>query len=181
MFKKCLVCKKKFYVRPIHIKTGKGKTCSYKCGGIMRKGKKVPKLSKALMGHIPWNKNKKGIHLSPKSEFKKGSIPWNKGKKCPHLSSKNANNWKGGRMKHGDGYILLYRPNHPFCDSHSYVFEHRLVMEKKLGRYLKPCERSHHRNQIKDDNRPKNLKYFPNESKHVSFHNKYLRDYYKNK
>lgn len=32
-------------------------------------------------GQIPWNKNLKGIHLSPKSEFKKGSIPWIKGKK----------------------------------------------------------------------------------------------------
>ena len=30
-------------------------------------------------GHIPWNKGKKGIHLSKKSEFKKGFTPWNKG------------------------------------------------------------------------------------------------------
>ena len=30
------------------------------------------KLSISHMGKIPWNKNKKGIHLSPKSEFKKG-------------------------------------------------------------------------------------------------------------
>ncbi len=30
-------------------------------------------------GQKVWNKNKKGIHLSPKSEFKKGMIPWNKG------------------------------------------------------------------------------------------------------
>ena len=30
---------------------------------------------------IPWNKDKKGLHLSPKSEFKKGMIPWNKGMK----------------------------------------------------------------------------------------------------
>lgn len=29
-------------------------------------------------GSVPWNKNLKGIHLSPKSEFKKGMIPWNK-------------------------------------------------------------------------------------------------------
>lgn len=30
-------------------------------------------------GRIPWNKNLKGIHLSPKSEFKKGCISPNKG------------------------------------------------------------------------------------------------------
>lgn len=29
-------------------------------------------------GSVPWNKNKKGIHLSKKSEFKKGLIPLNK-------------------------------------------------------------------------------------------------------
>lgn len=30
--------------------------------------------------HTPWNKDKKGIHLSPNSEFKKGSVSWHKGK-----------------------------------------------------------------------------------------------------
>lgn len=28
--------------------------------------------------HVPWNKDKKGIHLSSASEFKKGMTPWNK-------------------------------------------------------------------------------------------------------
>lgn len=28
-------------------------------------------------GHKPWNKEKKGIHLSPSTEFKKGSVPAN--------------------------------------------------------------------------------------------------------
>ena len=31
------------------------------------------------IGHVAWNKNKNGIHLSQISEFKKGNIPWNKG------------------------------------------------------------------------------------------------------
>lgn len=30
-------------------------------------------------GHKPWNKNLKGIHLSPESEWKKGQKPWNAG------------------------------------------------------------------------------------------------------
>jgi len=53
-----------------------------------------------LKGYIPWCKGKKGIHLSPESEFKKGrhassatefkkgNIPWDKGKKLHYYSSR---------------------------------------------------------------------------------------------
>ena len=39
----------------------------------------------------------------------------------------------------------------------SYLREHILVMEEIIGRYLLPGESVHHKNGVKDDNRPKNL------------------------
>ena len=79
--------------------------------------------------------------------------------------------WNGGRIKNTNGYIWIWKPEHPFAFfNHRYMTEHRLVMEKSLGRYLRPTEVVHHINGIKDDNRIENLVLFENFSKHTSHH-----------
>ncbi len=65
--------------------------------------------------------------------------------------------WRGGRNIIKKGYIEIYSPEHPFARGKKYVREHRLVMEKELGRYLEPYEQVHHKNGIKGDNRIENL------------------------
>jgi hypothetical protein len=68
--------------------------------------------------------------------------------------------WKGGKIRDKMGYVLLLTPpGHPpgSVGNGRYTFEHRLVMENHLGRYLLPTESIHHKNGIKSDNRLKNL------------------------
>ncbi len=78
--------------------------------------------------------------------------------------------WMGGIIKHHHGYIYIYNPSHPFCNKHGQVLKHRLVMERKLGRYLKPEEVVHHKNEDTSDNRISNLKLFKNQSEHLKYH-----------
>lgn len=60
------------------------------------------------------------------------------------------------------GYILVNKAVvdpfwWPMVKASGYIFEHRLVMAKSLGRCLQIWEVVHHKNNIKSDNRIENL------------------------
>lgn len=90
-----------------------------------------------------------------------GPFPTNKtGEKCPA--------WKGGVRMSKDGYREILSRGHPYARKGThYVLEHRLVMEKMIGRYLLPNEVVHHKDGNRLNNSPENLQLFSENSEHL--------------
>ena len=126
----------------------------------------------------------KGRHQSLATQFKKGHIPFITrpwlGKKFSQttidkmrkakIGKPNFRKKTMGRYKTSEGYILIYSPNHPYRNNKNYILEHRLIMEKYLGRFLTKIEEVHHINGIGNDNRLENLKLFGSKNEHIRFH-----------
>lgn len=99
------------------------------------------------------------------SESQKAAISKrNKGRR-----KRNDYEFGGHEKKRSDGYIKVYVPEHPRCTADGYVMKHILVMERSLGRYLRPGEVVHHENHVRDDNRIENLRLMT-VSEHMSMH-----------
>jgi hypothetical protein len=154
----CRVCEKEF-ARPWN--TRKAVTCSLACKhkwvSISRTG--VP-LNSRRGGNIACKTCGQDFYEHP------GNLSTSKycSLNCRNADSsffdrfrgKNHPSWKGGRTKIGN-YVYVKSPDHPNKNSGGYVAEHRLVMEKALGRLLTANEEVHHRNGIKTDNAITNL------------------------
>lgn len=67
-------------------------------------------------------------------------------------------------------YKKRYVPDHPHAMSCGCVYEHRLIMEKEMGRYLLPTEQVHHRDENKGNNDSKNLVFCPSQKEHSAEH-----------
>ncbi len=138
----------------------KGKRPEWLCKriGESLKGKSKSKEFKENLSRV-----RTGCKLSEETKRKIGKA---------HIGNKNPQ-WNGGRFKdNSNGYIFVMAKDHPLAKKNGYVAEHRLVIEKKIGRYLKKSEIVHHINGIKDDNRIKNLVITSRKEHKLKYHKK---------
>lgn len=122
-------------------------------------------------------------HGKPASEF---CLP------CSHIGEKRPRGkesarWKGGRYLDSKGYIQIkLQPDdffYPMADKNGYVYEHRLVMAKSLGRCLHSWEIVHHKGIRHDDIRnksdnPRDNLELTTRGNHTIEHSKGYRDGY---
>jgi hypothetical protein len=91
--KKCLVCSQDFEkkIDCSNFNWRKRKCCSRRCSALLLK-----KNNKGICSNTGRTHFKKGISVSPNTQFKKGDVSYWRGKKNPFFSGENNPKWKGG-------------------------------------------------------------------------------------
>lgn len=119
-------------------KYGKQKACSVECGNRLKEARKEMTCETCGQTYIrPHGKTKRRF--------------------CSR-SCAMKNRVRVGQNAHPDGGIYAHSAGYIMEKSGGkWVMQHRLVMERHLGRTLDPKERVHHKNGIRDDNRLENL------------------------
>ena len=125
--------------------------CACGCGTEINPTDKYGRPHKFIKNH-----HRKGI-IAPKEEYNT-------------RRGKSFYAWNGGKYIGSDGYIMVY------ISPGKYIREHRLIMEKYLGRKLLDNEVVHHKNAIKTDNSIDNLELVSDNRNHHKLHHKHKRD-----
>lgn len=165
----CIVCKKEVTkIRTPMNMLVKPKYCSQKCHGLDKHKNK-----KGFTPNIEYHCLNCGkvvkTYRSPSNI--KSYIPKFCSIKCLGIYQKGNKNpaWSGGKHLQ-NGYYVIFMPDHPYSDSKGFVYEHRLVAEQTIGRFLKPEEVVHHIDRNKINNDPNNLMVLKNQSEHNKLH-----------
>lgn len=77
--------------------------------------------------------------------------------------------YMGGHTVERDGYLLEFCPYHKDANRWGYVSQHRLTVERSLGRYLENNEYIHHKDLDKHNNNIENLQ-IVSKSEHMKIH-----------
>lgn len=81
--------------------------------------------------------------------------------------------YKSGRKIDRDGYVLVSAPlGHPYARVrkgrlYGLIYEHRLIVEDRIGRYLLPSETVDHIDGLRLHNNPSNLRVFDSNALHL--------------
>lgn len=70
----------------------------------------------------------------------------------------------------GKGSLQSKMPNHPYCDNKGFVATHRLIVEKRIGRFLKEEEIVHHIDIVNTNNEDSNLFLCSGNIEHLLIH-----------
>lgn len=124
------------------------KFCSMKCKGIASRG--ICNLSKKELESLSKKYSGKGNPFYGKKHTKNS------------LKKQAFNQSNGGYIDTNGYHIIIHK--------YKQYKVHRLVMENKLGRKLKPSEEVHHLDGNRTNNREDNLHLFPNKSEHSKYH-----------
>lgn len=146
---RCAVCGKECAPRPKDAR--RARTCSRRCSG--RLGLMIRAITDP--GAFP-----NGLQV-PRQEKKRRTRkprPTPRQRPCGPETS----NWKGGRCLSSSGYILVNV-------NRKQRLEHRVVMERHLGRRLKPHEVVHHVDHNRQNNAIENLRLM-SQSDHMRLH-----------
>ena len=172
---------------------------NYGMNGKHHSEKTKRKISKSKKGQIPWMKGKKHTEDTRKKiskSKKKNPTKYWQGKKLPEEMKKkksesmkkaykdgkmdymkkvwkeSGDRWKGEKNPRWSGGTYINKQNYRMIhdDKNRWRVEHRIVVERIIGRDLKRHETIHHINENKLDNRPENLYYYPNDSLHKRHH-----------
>ena len=160
-------CGREKVVNGTALRLGNSKSCGHPkdlTGEVFGRWVVLSRAENDTWGGTRWNCQ---CQCGEKKTVPAGKLRSGESKSCGlcDRSGVNSPSWRGGRHLNSEGYVRVHAPDHPAAN-HNRVPEHRLVMEKHLGRYLTDEETIHHKNGVRDDNAIGNLELWV--SKHPS-------------
>lgn len=145
----CEVCEKPVYANRSERAKGQGRYCSHTCHNIAQTKEAVVKVC-PVCG--------KEMRLKPSQAPRNycSRLCMGRGKTKRPLDREH--NGRPARLDQR-GYVLVWQPDYPGAIPalKGWVYEHRLIASKVIGRPLTRDEQVDHINRDKQDNRPKNL------------------------